>query len=139
MSIVKLKIRGKEVDTQARFNEGVWVPIKLDGEPIGLEFRMRSRHSDIGEKLAKEQQRKLRAQFQKHRRVEVQDPEELDRERLDYILALAIDWRGEAIADEQGNVPKFETSVVREFLQRESWMIPQLDSAAGDDSAFLLN
>lgn len=137
MSQVQLKIDGKSVDTKKRFNDGVWVDIKLNDEPIGLEFLIKSRHSDVGEKVSRTIQRRQQALFQKTGKFSLPDPEDKERQRIDVLAVLITSWRGPAISDDAGVAPQFTEVALRDFLSRETWMLDQLDAVTGDDGRFL--
>lgn len=126
-----------KVNSKQKFNGGVWVSLKLDGEPIDAEFKVLSRFSDMGEKLQQQATRELQRTFKKEGKFVPTDPADQDKDRRDYIVALTTDWRGSALADDAGNVPAFSAAALDAFLAREKWVIPQLDAAIADEARFL--
>lgn len=135
--MAKLKLDGKAINAQEKFNAGIWFPIRLDGEPIGLELKLLSRFSDTGEKLSRAAVRLQRAEFQKTGKFNLPDPVDADAQKLDYVTALVTDWRGSAIADESGAVPPFSQAGLVELLSDNKWMIEQVDKGIADDARFL--
>lgn len=135
--MIKLQFEGKKPNSKEAFNDGIWVPLKLDGEPIGAEIRMRSRLSDAGEKLARASVRRQKIEFQKTGKFPIQDPVDAERDRVDYVVALAMDWRGPAIKGDGEGTPAFSEAGLRQLLDDEKWAIAQLDAATADDARFL--
>ena len=126
-----------KIDTKAKFNAGRWVEIKLDGEPIGAEFKVLSRHSDLGEKLQQAAVRAVQRSYKKDGKFVPPDPADADKDRREYVVALCTDWRGPALEDAEGKVPPFTPALCDAFLAREKWVIPQLDAGIVDEAGFL--
>lgn len=126
-----------KINSKEKFNAGVWVAVKLDGEPIGAEFKVQSRFSDLGEKLKQAATRELARNFKKEGKYVPPDPADADKDRRDYIVALTTDWRGPALEDADGKVPPFTAAAMDALLAREKWIIPQLDDAIADETRFL--
>jgi len=137
--MIKLKIGGKVIDTKERFNDGAWVRVMPSGDAveIDLEFKMRSRHSDIGEKISRAAIRKHQAAMQKAKGLVFADPDQEERDQIDFITALTVGWRGKSIAEDDGSVPAFSAAECNAFLTQEKWMVPQLDRATNEDARFL--
>lgn len=127
-----------KVSTKDKFNAGVWVPIKIDGELIGAEFKVLNRHSDMGEKLQREGIKAAQREFKRNgNKVVLPDPAESEQDKLDYVVGLVTDWRGPAFEDAEGKIPPFSPGACAAFLMKEKWIIPQLDAAIADESRFL--
>lgn len=125
------KIDLKSLNPKARANDGAWVEIRLDGEPIGLDIKVRGRFSDAFEKISRDAQRRAAAEFKKTKEFHLPDPEDTEQKRMDVALACTIDWRGESAPGE------FSADAARDLYTRHVWILEQVDRAIMEDARFL--
>lgn len=121
----------KALNPKQRCNDGAWVEIRLDNEPIGLEIKVRGRFSDAYEKISRDAQRRAAAQFKKTKDFALPDPEDTEQKRLEIGLACTVDWRGESAPGE------FSAEAARALYTDHVWILEQVDRAITEDVRFL--
>lgn len=120
------------LDPRALCNAGAWVALKIGSIPAGLDIKIRGRFSDVFEKLARQEQRKIQAEFKRTKEFAFPDPADAADKKLDLIVACAIDWRGK-----NAKVP-FSPEAVRALLVKHPQFVEQLDKAIVEDERFLM-
>ena len=126
-----MKLDLKALNPKQRANDGAWVEIRLDGEPIGLEIKVRGRFSDVYEKISRDAQRRAAAEFKRTKEFQMPDPEDTEQKRLEIATACTVDWRGDA------NQGEFSAAAARELYQAQPWILEQVDRAITEDARFL--
>ena len=125
------KIDLKTLDPKARANAGAWVEIRLDGEPIGLEIKIRGRFSEVYEKISRDAQRRAAAEFKRTKEFSLPDPDDQEAKKLEVAVACTIDWRGDAGQD------AYSPEAARELYKQHPWILEQVDRAIAEDARFL--
>lgn len=116
-------------------NEGVDVPILIDGEPTGAVIKVRGKYSDVAEKLQREAVRRLQRQYTKSNKFVPPDPVDAEEERIAYAVACTIGWSG--IEGEDGKPLEFSAEAATKVYGLHKWILDQVDKAIGDDALFL--
>ena len=119
------------LDPRALCNAGAWVPLKVGSIPAGLDIKIRGRFSDVFEKISRQEQRKIQAEFKLTKEFALPDPVDANEKKLDLIVACAIDWRGK-----NAKVP-FSADALRALLVKHPQFVEQLDKAIVEDGRFL--
>lgn len=120
------------LDPKALANEGAWVQIRLDNEPIGLEIKVQGRFSDAYEKQQQQLLRQQRNEFKRSGKFPVSDPSEDEQRRVDLAVLVSIDWRGPATKERP-----FSKDLIRQTYVKQPWIVEQIDRAIMEDARFL--
>jgi hypothetical protein len=120
------------LDPKALSNEGAWVDIRLDNEPIGLQIRVQGRFSDAYERHNQTFIRQQRAEFKRTGKMPMSDPSDDEERRIELAVLLSIDWQGKATKDKP-----FSKEGIRAVYKKQPWILEQVDRAVMEDARFL--
>ena len=122
-------------DPVAACNEGAEIEIKLDGmPPTGTVIKVRGIDSDAVRKLNDERIRRLQRDFKKTGKFNPTDPVDAARERIEFVIACTMGWRGVQI---DGKEVPFSVEAARAVYEKHRWIVEQLDQAIGDLGNFI--
>lgn len=135
----------RKLDSVTKSEEGVWVPILLNGERTGIEFKIKG----IDSKAFKSQSNAIRKYVQsKEKKHENTDVETMNEKMIQLIASITVDWRDtseEGVkkgADKSGlivdgEVLKFNLENAITVYTSYPMIADQIASDASDRSNFL--
>lgn len=139
------------LDTSAADDGGIWLPIvhPATGEPLSLEFRIKSKNSDNVRAKAKRYISRLQTDRDFREKGKV-DLDLAEAHRIDTLVLCTVDWRdgGDTDAPSRTYRPEicidknwvpFSAAKAREIYSRHgfAWLRAQVDTAAEDEANFL--
>jgi hypothetical protein len=111
-------------------------PIKdQDGNPTGVVFVLAGPTHPVRKAVTHAAQRKLLAGARRTGQIELPDPDETDKERVDNLTKFTLGWSG--YSNEEGPVPFSEAQARALYADPEmTWLADQVDTALSNKQLF---
>lgn len=109
-----------------------------NGEPLGVTFEMAGPEHPERKRIIFAQNRKFLKEYQKSGgKPVVQEPEDLEAQKLDNLAAFTLGWKG--LVDDEGKAIPFSKQAALDMYRdpEMAWLVDQLDSALGDKELFI--
>lgn len=135
----------KKLDSVTKSEQGVWIPIRLDGEKTGIEIKIMG----IDSKAFKSKSNSIRKYVQaKEKKNETADVEVMNEKMIELLANITVDWRDtsdegiEIGANESGliingEVMKYNIENAITVYTGFPFIADQVASASADRSNFL--
>jgi len=126
------------LDTTATAEDGAWLhlchpatgaPLYKDQDDMPIRIRVRGQDSSVARRMETQM-----ADRRLNRRAKKLSAEEIEREGLDLLTALVVEWEGIVLHGE--DVPCTPENV-RQVLKQLRWVREQIDTFVGDRANFL--
>lgn len=109
-----------------------------NGEPLGVTFEMAGPEHPERKRITFAQNRKFLKEYQKSGgKPVVQEPEDLEAQKLDNLAAFTLGWKG--LLDENGlEIPFSKQTALDMYRDPEmAWLVDQLDTKLSDKELFI--